>query len=297
MKNKSIHITKSISNPSWVRDFSELVKLRLNLLVVFSAIMAAMICTGGNVTILQIGLLAIGGFCITGSANALNEVLERDYDKLMKRTADRPVAAGRMSMENAVMIAGFLCIIGVTALGLFNPMTALLGVLSLISYAFVYTPMKRYSPWAAIIGAVPGALPVVIGCTAMEGQISTIALLLFGIQFLWQLPHFWAIAWLGDADYKNAGFQLLPNSSGEKNKSVGLASVIASVLLIGVGLMPLALNLVTLVASIGVLIIGLMYLFFSLKLYKTCSDEAARKLMFMSFAYLPLVLILFTIGS
>ncbi|MBK6995856.1 MAG: protoheme IX farnesyltransferase [Lewinellaceae bacterium] len=179
-------------------------------------------------------LLAVGGFLVTGAANALNQVLERDYDRLMPRTANRPVVTGRMSVSTAVLLAGLMALFGISMLSWFNPLTGFLGTLSLISYAFIYTPMKRSTPLAVVVGAVPGALPLIIGCVAYEGFISPTAWMLFGLQFLWQFPHFWAVAWLADEDYKKAGFYLLPSGNGEKDKTTGLLSFAFCLLLIGV---------------------------------------------------------------
>ena len=169
-------------------------------------------------------LLGVGGFLVTGAANALNQVLEKDYDKLMKRTANRPLAAERMTTSTAVLMAGLMCLLGTFCLSAFNAWAGLLGMLSMVLYAFVYTPMKRFSPLAVVVGAIPGALPLMIGCVAVEGYLSGLAIALFAIQFFWQFPHFFAIAWVGDEDYKRAGFNLLPNKKGLLDSSVGTVS-------------------------------------------------------------------------
>lgn len=296
MNHNQTYQVSTIPNVSAWKTFSDLVKFRLNLMVVFSAVLAAVIASEFDISASMIIILALGGFLVTGAANILNQVLERDYDKLMKRTAMRPLATGNMKVEHAVLIAGFMCLFGVTLLGLFNPLTALLGVLSMISYAFVYTPMKRYSPWSAIVGAVPGALPVVIGCAAIDGSISLLAIVLFAIQFLWQLPHFWAIAWLGDEDYKRAGFQLLPNKTGLKDQSVGKASFVAAVVLLLVSLTPIFLVSLNTIALILIFATGAVYTFYSYELWVKCNAKSAKQLMFMSFAYLPIVLIVLALG-
>lgn len=206
-----------------LRDYSLLVKLRLNLTVVFSSVVAYMIAAGEQSSWLAVGILALGGFWVTGAANALNQVLEKDFDKQMKRTADRPLASGRMKMGEAVLAAGFMSLLGVSLLALFNPWTAFLGTLALVSYAFIYTPMKRVGPEAVIIGAVPGALPTLIGCTAAQGELSWLGVALFVAQFLWQFPHFWSIGFLGYDDYHKAGYQLVPHKAGAPDwASVGL---------------------------------------------------------------------------
>ena len=171
-----------------VQDFGELVKFKLNLTVVFSAVMAYLIAATGTVNWVAVMILALGGFFVAGAANALNQVLERDYDKLMKRTADRPIAAGRMSVSEGVLTAGLLGILGLMLLALFNPWASFFGMMALLSYAFLYTPMKRISPAAIAIGAFPGALPMLIGCVAFQHELTSLALALFALQFFWQFP-------------------------------------------------------------------------------------------------------------
>jgi heme o synthase len=175
-------------------------------------------------------------------------------------------------------------------LAYFNPMTAFLGMVSLILYAFVYTPMKRVSNIAVTIGAIPGALPIVIGCTAAEGYLSLTALALFAIQFIWQFIHFWAIAWLGDEDYKNAGFYLLPNKTGEKDKSVGFQSLIYSVILLPISWLPFYLGATGLISAVVLTVLALGFAYVSYDLMKKCTREAARTQMFFSLAYLPIAL-------
>jgi len=282
---------------SWFSDFAQLVKMRLNLTVVFSAVMAYLIVAGSETTALALVILSLGGFCVTSAANALNEVLERDYDRLMKRTENRPLATGRMSVSTAVLIAGTMSIVGITLLALFNPWAAVLGTISLITYAFIYTPMKRTTPLAVVVGAIPGALPVLIGCVAFQGEITSLGLLLFTIQFIWQFPHFWSIAWLGDEDYKNAGFNLLPSQSGVLDKSVGLISFLSTL-----GFIPTFLMLWNL-GDISMLTLGLclsisaVFAWFSWNLYRQCNRKAALALMFSSFGYIPAVfIIIYLIG-
>ena len=271
-------------------DFSLLVKFRLNLTVVFSAVMAFLIAASEPVSWFAILLLSIGGFLVTGAANALNQVLERDFDKLMKRTANRPLAAERMTVSTAVLSAGLMCLVGTFCLSAFNAWAGLLGMLSMVLYAFVYTPMKRVSPSAVAVGAIPGALPLMIGCVAVEGYISGLAIALFAIQFFWQFPHFFAIAWLGDEDYKNAGFQLLPNKKGALDSSVGMQSFIYALFLIPVSCLPYFLGITGITSLIVISLLSLLYAGFGWNLYKKCTRKAALQLMFSSFFYLPLVL-------
>jgi heme o synthase len=271
-------------------DFSLLVKFRLSMLVLFSAVMSYAIVAGGDLS-WSVLLLVVGGFLVTGAANTLNQVLERDYDLQMNRTANRPIAAGRMSVSSAVLLAGFMTLIGGAMLSFFNPLTGVLGMLSLISYAFIYTPLKRVTPLAVIVGAIPGALPNVIGTVAFEGELSMYALMLFCMQFLWQMPHFWAVAWLADEDYKRAGFNLLPSQSGLCDASVGKISA-----LFCVGLMVLTvwagwIGLTGWVATSVLFVLNAYWTYLCWQLGESCSREAARKQMFMSFFHLPITLI------
>ncbi len=280
-----------------INDYKVLVKFRLNLLVVFSAVMAYLICAQGPISWVSIALLSVGGFLVTGASNALNQVLEKQYDRLMNRTKDRPIAAGRMDSSEAVMAAGFMSLFGIVLLACFNAWTAMLGMVALISYAFLYTPMKRVSPTAVFIGAIPGALPVLIGCTAMQGEITALGLVLFGIQFMWQFPHFWAIAWLGHEDYTRAGFRLLPSASGELDSNTGLQCFIFALLLLLVSVMPYYMGVTGVISLIVLLLIGGAYAFYSWQLYKKCDRAAARKLMFCSFFYLPISLIVLSLDK
>lgn len=274
-----------------ITDFGLLVKFKLTLLVLFSAVMSYAIVCEGAVNWGVMLLLAVGGFFVTGSANALNQVLERDYDRLMPRTANRPVVTGRMTVSTAVLLAGLMALVGITMLTLLNPLAGFLGTLSLISYAFVYTPMKRHTPLAVVVGAVPGALPLIIGCVAHEGFISPMAWMLFALQFLWQFPHFWAVAWLADEDYKKAGFYLLPSRNGEKDKTTGLLSMVFCLLLAGSAVLSFALGYIGGVAAGVLVLLNGYWAWHCWQLHETCERAAARKQMFISFLHLPLSLL------
>lgn len=281
-----------------VQDYKQLIKLRLNLTVVFSSIMAYLIAsTGGSINWTAVAILGLGGFLVTGAANALNQVLEKDFDKLMKRTAGRPLAAGRMTISEAVMAAGFMSLFGISLLALFNPWAAFLGMLALVSYAFVYTPMKRISPMAVLVGAIPGALPILIGCVAAQGELTTLGLVLFGIQFLWQFPHFWAIGWLGFDDYQKAGYRLLPSKNGERDPNVGMQSFLYAVYLIPVSVMPFVIGVTGMWSAVAIVLAGMVYAYFGWNLYKKCDRKAALQLMIASLIYNPLTLILLFIDK
>jgi protoheme IX farnesyltransferase len=274
-----------------ITDFGLLVKFKLTLLVLFSAVMSYAIVSEGNVRLSALILLTLGGFFVTGAANALNQVLERDYDRLMPRTANRPVVTGRISVSAAVTMAGLMALLGISMLSAFNALAGFLGTLSFISYAFVYTPLKRSSPLSVAVGAIPGALPLIIGCVAYEHTISPMAWMLFGLQFLWQFPHFWAVAWVADEDYKKGGFYLLPSKNGEKDATTGFLSFIFCLMMVGNAALGYFLGYVGLIATLVLCALNIWWALKCWKLYKTCSREAARTQMFVSFAHLPLSLI------
>jgi len=267
-----------------------LVKLKLSLLVVFTSIMAYLVVAGSSANLIAVILLAVGGFLVTAAANALNQVLEKEYDKNMTRTADRPITAGRMSTSEGVMFAGLACLVGVSILAMFNPLTSLLGMLSLICYAFIYTPMKRYSTSAVAIGAIPGALPALIGCTAFEGTISAFGIGIFALQFLWQFPHFWAIGYLSFDDYHKAGYKLLPQQEGQVSRSLGLHSTMYALLMIPVVGLLYYLEAASGMATIIVLITSIIYIGFSYNFHRRFDRSSGLKLMFYSFVYLPIIL-------
>lgn len=280
-----------------LKDFQLLVKLRLSLTVVFSSVMAFLIASSGSIEWQHIFILGLGGFLVTGAANILNEVLEKDFDKLMKRTADRPLAAGRMQVADAVMAAGFMSMSGITLLALFNPWTAFLGMLSLVTYSFVYTPMKRISPTAVVVGAIPGALPTLIGCVAAQGELTLLGWSLFAIQFLWQFPHFWSIGWLGFEDYKKAGYKLFPEKDGKQDTSPALQAFVYALLLIPTGLLPYYLGVSGIVSAILVGIMSVAYAWFALGFYRQNDRKSALQLMFFSFIFIPVSLIVLYIDK
>ena len=271
-----------------VTDFGLLVKFKLTLLVLFSAVMSYAIVSGGNVTFSGMFLLTMGGFLITGAANALNQVLERDYDRMMVRTAGRPLAAGRMSVSTAVLAAGLMALAGIVMLTMLNAMAGFLGTISLISYAFVYTPMKRSTPLAVAVGAIPGALPLIIGCLAFEQSISPTAWMLFSLQFLWQFPHFWAIAWVSHTDYSKVGFKLLPADKGP-TKFTALQSVMYAVLMVPIGFLPNYFQITGEWSMWVVLVANIFMVVQCVRLYQNMGVPAARRVMFSSYIYLPIV--------
>ncbi|MFM7015336.1 MAG: heme o synthase [Bacteroidota bacterium] len=278
-----------------IRDYSQLTKMRLATLVVFSAAMAFMTAPGA-IDFVKMGWLVLGGFLVTGSANGFNQVMERELDILMDRTKARPLPDVRMSISEAITVCIISGIIGVAILGYFmNLASAILGVFAIVLYTIAYTPMKRKSPIAVFIGAVPGAIPPLLGYVAATGNFNSAAWLLFGIQFLWQFPHFWAIAWVMDDDYKKAGFNLLP--TGKRDKGSAWQTVLYTISLVPVAVMPWVFGVSGWISMVVMLAVTLYFLFQAIQLYRMCSIEAARKLMYGSFFYLPVVQIAMVIDK
>jgi len=275
-----------------LKDYKTLVKFNLSLLVLMSSITAFVIAPGSVLNLASILSLALGGFLITAAANAANQWLERDTDPLMKRTKERPIVQGRISKEEVFVVIGGSLICGALILALqFNWLTAVLSVLSFALYVFVYTPMKRESAFSVLVGAIPGALPCLIGWAAATGSImSTAAWVLFLFQFFWQFPHFWSIAWINHDDYQKAGMKMLPQKTKE-GRFTAFQSVFYAALLIPISGLPYALGMASAWASIILLIAALVFVGFALKFYKDNSDKAAKSLMFASFAYLPIILL------
>ena len=274
-------------------DFSKLVKLRLTFLVVFSASISFLIGSkvNGHIVWENWVKLIIGGFLVTAAANCFNEIIEKDLDRLMRRTMDRPIPAGRMTTGQALVLGLFMGISGTYLLGSLNYLTGLLSVFSIILYAFAYTPLKRKSPIAVFVGAIPGALPPLIGYIAAHERIDSIAVILFCIQFVWQFPHFWAIAWVLDDDYKLAGFRLLP--SGKRNLTSAIITFIFTLLLVPVSLLPTFYHFGGYYVGTVSLVCSLVFLGLAFTLLRRLNIDAAKKLMYGSFFYLPVVQLIF----
>ncbi len=290
-----------ISRASSIRqkatDYNQLIKTRLTFLVVFSAVITYLTASkGAHINWFEVMMLAIGGTLVVGASNGINQIIEKDFDKLMVRTANRPVATNRMSINEAAMASIFMGAAGVAIIALFlNPLCAWLSFASLVSYAFIYTPLKRISPISVFVGAFPGAFPPLLGWVAYSGTITTEAIIFFGVQFFWQFPHFWSIAWILDDDYKRAGFKMLPVYG--RNKKSAFQVLIFTLMLLPIGFLP-TMEGYTGMAS-GIISIGaaLMLTWYAIKLYRSCENADAKKLMFASFIYLPLVQIAYLIDK
>ncbi len=288
-----------------VKDYFQLIKFTLSFMVVFSTVVSFLIAPNDLVyvrsKVISVLLLFAGGMLITGSANAINQVLEKNTDALMKRTAKRPVASGRMSVNEATAFAVIAGVLGIFTLAYwFNYQSALVGLFSLLLYGFVYTPLKKVNSIAVLVGAIPGAMPCLIGWVAATGEFSIGGWILFGIQFLWQFPHFWAIAWLAHQDYTTAGFKLLPGDKGP-TKFTALQTIIYSAMMIPFGLLPYFAG-ITDTGAKGIICMAVLFIcnlwmvYVSVLLFKNMDIKSARKVMFSSYFYLMIVLLALFVG-
>lgn len=282
---------------SRIGQFIMLLKFRLSSLVVFSGVFGYILGVEGAINPLVLISLGIGSFFITGGANIINQIIEKDLDKLMKRTQNRPLPTGVITVNEAIVFSTVLSVIGVVILAVFvNPFSAGLSLVSLLLYGFIYTPMKQVSPISVAIGAIPGALPPLIGWVAATGSVTSGALIVFIIQFIWQFPHFWAIAWVGDDDYTKAGFKMLPSSRG-KSTSTAIQIMLYTLFLIPAGILPAHYGLTGLPSAIVAVLAGVLFLLSTFALLKSGDNKAAKRIMFASFIYLPIIQITFLIDK
>lgn len=283
-----------------VKDYLMLTKPSLSIMVVFSSVICYLMAPKVvEFDWLMIALLFIGGYLVTGSANAMNQTVEKDTDAVMKRTAKRPVASGRMSASEGWTFAVVTGVIGVFILGyFFNWLSAGLAAFSLFLYAFIYTPLKKVNAIAVLIGAFPGALPCLIGWAAGNDAVFENGhgwkdyggWVLFGIQFLWQFPHFWAIAWIAHKDYSGAGFKLLPTEKGP-TKFTAVQTIVYALLLIPMTVMPFVIGLTGMNSLVIVMLSNFFLVWQCIRLYREMDAKAARRVMFSSYIYLPVVLL------
>ena len=281
-----------------IKDYLLLVKLSLSIMVVFSSVISYLLAPKiVEYDWMMILLLFAGGMLVTGSANAINQVVEKDTDAMMKRTAKRPVASGRMSVQEGWAFAIIAGALGIFILGnYFNWLAATLAAFSLFLYAFIYTPLKKVSSIAVLMGAVPGALPCLIGWAAGNDKLSTGGWILFALQFLWQFPHFWAIAWIAHKDYAVAGFKLLPSDEGP-TKFTAMQTIVYSLLLLPVTLAPYFTGMCSyndvrgMISLILIILANIFMIGRCIMLYHKMDIGAARRVMFGSYMYLPVVLL------
>jgi len=278
------------------RAYWELMKFRLSFLVAFSCAFGFVLASP-NVNWFKLAMLFIGGFLLSGGSVTINQIIERDLDKLMTRTMNRPLPTHRVSVKEASMVAIFCLLAGLGILLQFtNTLTATLSIVSMILYSFVYTPLKRVGPIAVFVGAIPGALPPLLGWIGATGFISHEALIIFGIQFIWQFPHFWAIAWVADDDYKKAGFKLLP-SGGQKDLNTAIQIMIYTMFLIPMGMLPATFGITGINSAIVATVCGVAFFALTFSLMKSGDRKSALKIMFGSFLYLPIVQIAYLLDK
>lgn len=271
-------------------------KLRLTFLVVVSSVIGYGIGTA-NFSWIEVLWLSLSGYLVTGASNGFNQIIERDVDALMNRTQNRPLPTGKMSVVEGMILSTLIGIIGLIILYLvFNPLSAILGALALFSYVFIYTPLKKHTPWAVFAGAFPGAIPPMLGYVAATADFDLYAGLLFAVQFVWQFPHFWAIAWVADKDYKKAGYRLLPSKGGKDSKSAFL--ILVYTLFLGpVGMLPWAFDLTGFHTAWTAAFIALLFALPAALFYINRTNKRAKLVMFASFFYLPIIQLIYLIDK
>ncbi len=294
----AVSSTKSSALALIFADFKEITKARLAISVVFSSI-AGYFLGAYEIQWVQVLLLAFGGYCMVGASNAYNQVIERDLDALMKRTKNRPIPTGRISVKSAMTMAIVLTLLGVLALYLLNPKTAMFGAISIFLYTSVYTPLKTITPLAVFVGAIPGAIPFMLGWVAATDDFGIEPGTLFMIQFFWQFPHFWALGWMLDDDYRSGGFKMLP--TGKKDTATILQIIMYTIWMMVVSVIPVfgitgRLQL-SVIAAVIVFLMGAVMLGFAFKLYSKRDNASARKLMLASVSYITLMQIVYVIDK
>ncbi len=288
----------SFSLANTVQDFKAITKMRLSLSVVFSSVAGYFL--GADIINFQtVLLLAFGGYFMVGASNAFNQIIERDYDALMTRTKERPIPTGRMSVQSAFILASVLTILGIAILYSINPKTAMFGAISIFLYTCAYTPLKTITPLSVFVGAIPGAIPFMLGWVAATDNFGIEPGTLFMLQFFWQFPHFWAIGWFLHEDYQKAGFNMLP--TGKRDKGTAVQAILYTVWTIIVSIAPVfgitgKLHL-TIVGAVVVFLIGLVMLYYAVQLFKKMTEKAARQLMLASVIYITLVQIVYVLDK
>jgi protoheme IX farnesyltransferase len=275
-----------IQKPTKFKIYLVFTKFRLSFLVILSALSGYLFAGGSN--LLEIFYLMMGGTLVTAASNGANQIWEKDLDIIMKRTQNRPLPRGWMSLREAYLVCAFSLVVGSILLYLINWQSSALGLLAFVSYVFIYTPMKRVSPWAVFVGAFPGAIPPFLGAIAATDKFGFLPGILFFVQFTWQFPHFWAIAWVLYDDYKSAGFSLLPSKTG-KSKQSAFQIMLYSLALIPFSLVPWLLGWAGEITLIVASILGIGFFVYAYRLFTSCETADARKLMFASFVYLPII--------
>jgi protoheme IX farnesyltransferase len=289
---------QTVSSVSWLTDFKEITKMRLALSVVFSSLAGYLLGTDA-VDFKILVLLAFGGYFMVGASNAFNQIIEKDLDALMDRTKNRPIPAGRMSVSTAFVIATIFTILGIVILYIINPQTAMFGAISIFLYTCVYTPLKTKTPLSVFVGAIPGAIPFMLGWVAATDDFGIEPGTLFAIQFFWQFPHFWAIGWFLFEDYKKGGFFMLP--TGKQDKATAVQTIMYSVWTLLISIIPAfgftGRLYLTPVSAVAVFLLGLGMVYYALQLYKKMTTQAAKQLMLASVSYITLLQIVYVLDK
>ena len=287
-------VKSTINRVSLISDFKEITKMRLSLSVVFSAL-AGYLLGAIEVDPYTLVLLAFGGYFMVGASNAFNQIIEKDLDVLMDRTKNRPVPAGRMSVRSAFIIATIFTILGITILYIINERTAMYGAISIFLYTCVYTPLKTKTPLSVFVGAIPGAIPFMLGWVAARNDFGIETGTLFALQFFWQFPHFWAIGWVLFEDYKKGGFYMLPTKKRDKGTAVQIIMYTIWTMLISiVPVFGMTGDLkLSIIAAIIVFLLGLVMLYYAFELFKKRTAKAAKELMLSSVIYITLVQVVY----
>ena len=287
-----------LTTHSVISDFKEITKMRLALSVVFSSL-AGYLLGADIVDFKTLVLLAFGGYFMVGASNAFNQIIEKDLDALMNRTKNRPIPAGRMSVKTAFIIASIFTVLGVVILYTINKQTAMFGAISIFLYTCIYTPLKTKTSIAVFVGAIPGAIPFMLGWVAATSDFGIEPGTLFALQFFWQFPHFWAIGWFLYTDYEKAGFFMLP--TGKQDKGTAVQTIMYTIWTILVSVIPVfgftgKLQL-SIMAAIIVLLLGLWMLYYAVRLFNVMTERAAKQLMLVSVSYISLVQIVYVIDK
>ena len=292
-----LNSTLTLTLTEKTKAYYELMKPRLSFLVVFSSAFGYILGMASSFDWFTFIGLSLGGFLVSGASVTINQIKEIQYDAVMKRTMSRPLPTGRISEREAMIASLVWFVVGLVLFYIFtNPLTVGLSFISMVLYAYVYTPLKRIGPIAVTVGAIPGALPPLIGWVAATGNISFEAIIIFGIQFIWQFPHFWAIAWVADEDYKKAGFKLLPGGGG-KDLNTAINIMTYTLFLLPLGLFPAYLGITGITSAVIATICGVGFLTQTLLLMKDNSRKSALRIMFGSFLYLPIVQIAYLLDK
>lgn len=291
-------IVTSTVKHSIVSDFKEITKIRLSVSVVFSSL-AGYLLGVETVNYTTLLLLAFGGYFMVGASNAFNQIIEKDLDALMDRTKNRPIPAGRMSVSTAFIIASVFTVLGIAILYSINPQTAMFGAISIFLYTCAYTPLKTKTPLAVFVGAIPGAIPFMLGWVAATNDFGIEPGTLFAIQFFWQFPHFWAIGWFLFEDYKKGGFFMLP--TGKQDKGTAVQTIMYTIWTILVSIVPAfgftGRLYLTPISAVIVFLLGLGMLYYAIQLYKKMTVLAAKQLMLASVSYITLLQIVYVIDK